>query len=66
MTYGLMLSLQGRRSNQCHRAMAQVDFSLEILPQNIVYKPRWSSTIEVALVVFTADWRPCILIIMSQ
>ena len=37
--------------------MARVDF----LPRNIVYKPGWSSTIEaleVALVVFTADWRP--------
>ena len=36
-------------------------FCLERLPRNIVYKPRWSSTIEaseVALVVFTADWRP--------
>ena len=48
---------QGRHSNQCHRAMARVDF----LPRNIVYKACWSSTIEaseVALVVFTADWRP--------
>ena len=38
--------------------MAQVDF----LPRNIVYKPRWSSTIEaseVALVVLTAEWHPC-------
>ena len=37
--------------------MARVDF----LPRNIVYNPGWSSTIEaleVALVVFTADWRP--------
>ena len=36
-------------------------FCLERLPRNIVYKPRWSSTIEaseVALVVLTADLAP--------
>ena len=55
---------QGRRSNQCHRAMARVDFFAS-KPRNIVYKPRFSDrqskslkALEVALVVFTADWRP--------
>ena len=54
-----IIDIQGRHSNQCHHAMARVDF----FPRNIVYKPGWSSTIEaseVALVVLTADWRPCI------
>ena len=62
---------QGRRSNQCHRAMARVDFlprSLETLSTSLVfliYKPRFSDcqsksleASEVALVVFTADRRP--------
>ena len=57
-------NLQGRRSNQCHRAMARVDFFAS-KPRNIVYKPRFSGrqsnsleASEVALVVYTGDRRP--------
>ena len=52
---------QGRRSNQCHRAMARVDFFAS-KPRNIVYKPHFSDcqsksleASEGALVVFTRD-----------
>ena len=65
MSMRLIMHAQGRRSNQCHRAMARVDFFAS-KPQNIVYKPRFSDgrskslvASEVALVVFTADRRPC-------
>ena len=57
-------NLQGRRSNQCHRAMARVDFFAS-KPRKIVYKPRFSDhqsnsleASEVALVVYTGDRRP--------
>ena len=47
-----IIDIQGRHSNQCHHAMARVDF----LPRKIASKLCAS---EVALVVFIANWRPC-------
>ena len=56
-----IIDIQGRHSNQCHHVMARVDFLPRKIASKYCLQPRWSSTIEaseVALDVFTTDWRP--------
>ena len=66
--YVLYVYLQGRHSNQCHRAMALVVFCLaskpcfKNLPRNydsLKYIARKPRGLEVALVDFRPDGRPC-------
>ena len=51
--------LQGRHSNQCHHALALVNFLVSKVSKVSFFTIPWSKSLEVALVNFHLVWRPC-------